>query len=126
MYPWCIKIVKIVYYWMNWKKEKEQYMYFKNIFFAQIGVLPNNPALTINDLDDVRQIDGLFRAHVLLAELAGRSSPDYNDYLIQAHTYLMRLWQVSTVLLHFFVNGRSSSDTCILCKAKHATGFVYE
>lgn len=76
-------------------------MYFKNIFFAQIGVLPNNPALTINDLDDVRQIDGLFRAHVLLAELAGRSSPDYNDYLIQAHTYLMRLWQVSTVLLHF-------------------------
>ncbi|XP_065923991.1 cilia- and flagella-associated protein 46 isoform X6 [Magallana gigas] len=62
---------------------------------AVIGVLPNNPALTINDLDDVRQIDGLFRAHVLLAELAGRSSPDYNDYLIQAHTYLMRLWQIT-------------------------------
>lgn len=98
MHPWCTKIVKIVYYWMNWKKKKEQYMYFKNIFFAQIGVLPNNPALTINDLDDVRQIDGLFRAHILLAELAGRSSPDYNDYLIQAHTYLMRLWQVSTTM----------------------------
>lgn len=78
-------------------------MYFKNtIFFTQIGVLPNNPALTINDLDDVRQIDGLFRAHVLLAELAGRSSPDYKDYLIQAHTYLMRLWQVST--MYFFIS----------------------
>nr|XP_022339451.1 cilia- and flagella-associated protein 46-like isoform X3 [Crassostrea virginica] len=62
---------------------------------AVIGVLPNNPALTINDLEDVRQIDGLFRAHVLLAELAGRSSPDYKDYLLQAHAYLMRLWQIT-------------------------------
>jgi hypothetical protein len=60
-------------------------------------VLPNNPSLTINDLDDVKQIDGLFRAHVLLAELAGRSSPDYKDYLLQAHAYLIRLWQVSEV-----------------------------
>ncbi|XP_062591392.1 cilia- and flagella-associated protein 46-like [Saccostrea cucullata] len=62
---------------------------------AIIGVLPNNPGLTINDLDDVRQIDGLFRAHVLLAELAGRSSQDYKDYLLMAHAYLVRLWQIT-------------------------------
>ncbi|XP_056005172.1 cilia- and flagella-associated protein 46-like isoform X7 [Ostrea edulis] len=65
---------------------------------AVIGVLPNNPSLTINDLDDVKQIDGLFRAHVLLAELAGRSSPDYKDYLLQAHAYLIRLWQITVLI----------------------------
>lgn len=84
------------------RKKKSTACILKTQFFAQIGVLPNNPALTINDLDDVRQIDGLFRAHVLLAELAGRSSPDYKDYLIQAHTYLMRLWQVSTI--YFYIS----------------------
>lgn len=68
-------------------------------------MLPNNPSLTINDLDDVKQIDGLFRAHVLLAELAGRSSPDYKDYLLQAHAYLIRLWQVRLVTVRLVKRG---------------------
>ncbi|KAJ8317581.1 hypothetical protein KUTeg_005485 [Tegillarca granosa] len=62
---------------------------------AIIGVLPANSALTISDLEDVRQLDGLIRAHVLLAEISGMSSEYYKDYLLMSQAYLMRLLQVT-------------------------------
>ncbi|KAL4232411.1 Cilia and flagella associated protein 46 [Mactra antiquata] len=62
---------------------------------AIIGVLPANPSLKIQDISDIRVLDGLIRAHVLLAEIVGRSVPQYADYLLMAHAYLMRIWQVS-------------------------------
>ncbi|CAG2203029.1 Cilia- and flagella-associated protein 46 [Mytilus edulis] len=62
---------------------------------AIIGVLPANTALTVNDLEDVRQIDSLIRTHILLAELAGHDSPCYKDYLLMAQTYILRLLQVT-------------------------------
>ncbi|CAC5380788.1 Cilia- and flagella-associated protein 46 [Mytilus coruscus] len=60
---------------------------------AIIGVLPANTSLTVNDLEDVRQIDSLIRTHILLAELAGHDSPCYKDYLLMAQTYILRLLQ---------------------------------
>ncbi|XP_060072788.1 cilia- and flagella-associated protein 46-like [Ylistrum balloti] len=62
---------------------------------AIIGVLPNNPGLKFQDLEDVKQIDGLLRAYILLAEIAGRSSVEYQDFLLMCHSFIMRLWQVS-------------------------------
>ncbi|XP_052228420.1 cilia- and flagella-associated protein 46-like isoform X3 [Dreissena polymorpha] len=62
---------------------------------AVIGALPENPDLKLEELSDIRVLDALFRAHVLLAEIVGRSAPQYRDYLVMAHTYLMRIWQVT-------------------------------
>jgi len=61
------------------------------------GVLPNNPGLKIHDLEDVRQIEGLIRTQILLADLAGRSSMDYKDHLLMAYTFLIRMWQVCSL-----------------------------
>jgi hypothetical protein len=58
------------------------------------GVLPTNPTLKVQDITDIKVLDGLIRAHVLLAEIVGRGVPQYADYLLMAHAYLMKLWQV--------------------------------
>ncbi|XP_060585472.1 cilia- and flagella-associated protein 46-like isoform X2 [Ruditapes philippinarum] len=62
---------------------------------AVIGVLPTNPTLKVQDITDIKVLDGLIRAHVLLAEIVGRGVPQYADYLLMAHAYLMKLWQVT-------------------------------
>ena len=59
------------------------------------GVEPANPNLKVLDLTDIKVLDGLLRAHVLLAELVGRGSPQYADYLLMAHAYILKLWQAS-------------------------------
>ena len=68
-------------------------MMMLHMLFAT-GALPENPDLKLEELSDIRVLDALFRAHVLLAEIVGRSAPQYRDYLVMAHTYLMRIWQV--------------------------------
>lgn len=65
---------------------------------AVIGVLPANPSLKIQDHSDIRVLDGLICAHVLLADIVGRDAPQYSDYLLLAYTYLMRLWQVTVTV----------------------------
>ena len=50
--------------------------------------------MKLQELEDTRQLDGLLRAYILLAEVAGRSSPEYKDFLLMAHTIIMRIWQV--------------------------------
>ena len=59
-----------------------------------VGVLPAKPDQKVDDISDIKILDGLIRAHVLIAEIIGRSSKYYADYLLMAHAYLMRLWQV--------------------------------
>ena len=61
-------------------------------------MLPNNTSLTVGELKDVRQLEGLFRAHTLLAQVAGRASQHYTDYLLMAYAYLLRIWHVSCSL----------------------------
>lgn len=71
------------------------------IVFFITGVLPTNPSLKVQDITDVKVLDGLVRAHVLLAEIVGRGVPQYADFLLMAHAYLMKLWQVGINLHHF-------------------------
>ncbi|XP_059152499.1 cilia- and flagella-associated protein 46-like isoform X4 [Physella acuta] len=61
---------------------------------SEIGVLPSYNELTLKDLGLVRQLEALMRAHVLHAEMLGPSSENYNDVLLMAHGFLMRLWEV--------------------------------
>ena len=59
-----------------------------------LGLAAANVSLTVSDLHDVKQLEGLFRAHTLLAVISGRSSPQHKDHCISAYTFIMRIWQV--------------------------------
>ena len=78
-----------------------------NCLFA--GVLPLNPNQKVEDITDIKILDGLIRTHILIAEIVGRGSKYYVDYLLMAHAYLMRLWQVNNSL-----PGPSCSKSCSL------------
>ena len=46
------------------------------------------------DIQDIRQLEGLVRAHVVLAMMVGSASVDYESHLLKAHFSLTRiLWQ---------------------------------
>ncbi|ESO83479.1 hypothetical protein LOTGIDRAFT_176232, partial [Lottia gigantea] len=64
------------------------------VFLCILGVLPRDMNLTIEDLTDIQQLDYLFRAHVILAQIHGRGSPCYKDTLLTAYSYLQRIWQL--------------------------------
>lgn len=66
-------------------------------------MLPSNPELKVQNMTDIKILDGLIRAYVLIAEIVGRSSPQYTDYLVMAHTFLMRLWQVRLINFKFML-----------------------
>lgn len=59
------------------------------------GLVPANPSLTVADLSNVRQLEGLMRSHTMKAQIAGRDSMYHADYAIMAYGYVMRIWQVS-------------------------------
>lgn len=45
-------------------------------------------------LRDVRCLDSLVRAHVLLAVMAERASPEHQLNLLRAFTFVLQIWQV--------------------------------
>ncbi|XP_058493509.1 cilia- and flagella-associated protein 46-like [Solea solea] len=49
----------------------------------------------MSSLDEVRHLDGLVRAHTLLAVMAGRTSPEHQLNLVIAYTFVLQIWQVS-------------------------------
>ncbi|CAL1538602.1 unnamed protein product [Lymnaea stagnalis] len=56
--------------------------------------VPENPVLSVKEISEVRQLDALFRSHMLLAEFCGPDCVQYTDILLMAYSYLMRLWEV--------------------------------
>lgn len=50
-------------------------------------------------LKDVRCLDSLVQAHVLLAVMAERTSPEYQLNLLKAFTFVLQIWQVLPPLL---------------------------
>ncbi|XP_056291813.1 cilia- and flagella-associated protein 46-like isoform X3 [Pseudoliparis swirei] len=46
-------------------------------------------------LKEVRRLDGLVRAHTLLAVMADRTSPERRLNLLRASVFVLRIWQVS-------------------------------
>ena len=68
-----------------------------NVYFFTEGLLPGNPDLKIDDLTDVRQLEGLFRSHVMLAQLAGQGAVPFSHYCFMAYRFIMAIWHVSMV-----------------------------
>lgn len=63
-----------------------------------IGLRPADVAVKLEDITDIRQLETLMRVHVMLAQVAGHSSPHSRDYVLLAYAFLYRIWQVRNVL----------------------------
>ena len=59
-----------------------------------IGVRPSDVTVKMEDITDIRQLETLMRVHVMLAQVAGHSSPHSRDYVLLAYAFLYRIWQV--------------------------------
>jgi hypothetical protein len=60
-----------------------------------------NRSVNWNDLQDIKQLEGLVRAHTVLALMLGPSSPEYTGHLLKAYYSLHRLlWQAVENGLH--------------------------
>ena len=70
---------------------------------SMIGVRPAEVAVKIEDITDIRQLENLMRVHIMLAQVAGHSSPHSRDYVLMAYAFLYRIWQV-TGMFFFLVN----------------------
>lgn len=55
---------------------------------------PSDVAVKLEDITDIRQLETLMRIHIMLAQVAGYSSPHSRDYVLIAYSFLHRIWQV--------------------------------
>lgn len=59
-----------------------------------IGVRALDVTVKLEDITDIRQLETLMRIHIMLAKVAGYSSPHSRDYVLIAYSFLHRIWQV--------------------------------
>ncbi|XP_067091811.1 cilia- and flagella-associated protein 46 [Osmerus mordax] len=62
---------------------------------SHIGVQGVQACPCLSDLRDVRRLDGLVRAHTLLAVMADRTDPQHQQNLLRAYCCVLQIWQVS-------------------------------
>lgn len=60
-----------------------------------IGLDPSNLELKLNDLNSVRQLEGLVRTHVMLAIISGKGSESHKSYCLLAVGFIMRMWKIA-------------------------------
>ncbi|KAF0027185.1 hypothetical protein F2P81_019926 [Scophthalmus maximus] len=60
-----------------------------------VGVQGSLFIQNLSNLKEVRRLDGLVRAHTLLAVMADRTSPEHELNLLKAYTFVLQIWQVS-------------------------------
>lgn len=52
------------------------------------------PQVAFQDLQNIRQLENLFRAYTLIAIISGRSSPYHQQHCLMAYACIIRIWQV--------------------------------
>lgn len=67
---------------------------------SQVGVRGLLFTQRLCNLKEVWRLDGLVRAHTLLAVMADKTSPEHQLNLLRAYTFVLRIWQV----LHLYHN----------------------
>ncbi|XP_033126439.1 cilia- and flagella-associated protein 46-like [Anneissia japonica] len=60
-----------------------------------VGLSTTNLLLNVVELTSVKQLEYLFRVHVMLALMSGRASPHHKEYCLLAVGFLNRIWQVA-------------------------------
>ncbi|XP_055900491.1 cilia- and flagella-associated protein 46-like isoform X3 [Biomphalaria glabrata] len=66
---------------------------------SDLGRTPSPSLSPITQLKDIRQLETLYRIHIVLAEMLGLDSVHYKDTLLTAYNILMRLWEA---LIRYF------------------------
>ncbi|XP_066477527.1 cilia- and flagella-associated protein 46 [Tiliqua scincoides] len=51
--------------------------------------------ITIEDFRSIKQLEGLVRAHTLMAVISGHGSPSHQQHCLMAYAFVIRIWQVS-------------------------------
>ncbi|XP_009995846.1 PREDICTED: tetratricopeptide repeat protein 40 [Chaetura pelagica] len=51
--------------------------------------------INLEDLNNIKQLEALFRAQTLMAVISGHSSPFHQQHCLMAHACVLRIWQVS-------------------------------
>lgn len=62
---------------------------------SPVGMRGSSWTESLSSLKEVRRLDGLVRAHTLLAVMADRTSPERRLNLLRASVFVLRKWQVS-------------------------------
>ncbi|XP_051232115.1 cilia- and flagella-associated protein 46 [Dicentrarchus labrax] len=60
-----------------------------------VGVQGLDFTQSLSNLKEVRCLDSLVQAHILLAVMAGKTSPEHQLNLLRAYTFVLQIWQVS-------------------------------
>ncbi|XP_069395061.1 cilia- and flagella-associated protein 46 isoform X1 [Paralichthys olivaceus] len=53
----------------------------------------------LSNLKEVRRLDGLVKAHTLLAVMTDRTSPEHQLNLLRAYTFVLQIWKVSMAVV---------------------------
>lgn len=59
-----------------------------------VGVQEVSFIQSLSSLREVRCLDGLVKAHTLLAVMTDRTSPQHQINLLRAYTFVLQIWQV--------------------------------
>ncbi|KAF7668645.1 hypothetical protein LDENG_00299490 [Lucifuga dentata] len=65
-----------------------------------VGVQGSPFKQSLSDLREVRRLNGLVRAHTLLAVMADRTSPQHQLNLLRAYSFVLQIWKVSMLAAH--------------------------
>ena len=50
-----------------------------------------NKSVQINDIQDIKQLECLARAHTILAKMTGKTAFEYNDHLLKAYHFAFKI-----------------------------------
>lgn len=80
---------------------------------SQPSVQVPSSGLSQTRLKDVRTLDMLVQAHTLLAVMEARVSIKHQQYLLQAHEYVVQIWQVSDSVFTVTFNNCCSANNLV-------------
>lgn len=61
---------------------------------SAVGVQGLSFMQSLSQLKEVKRLDGLVKAHVLLAVMADKAAPECRLNVLTAYTFVLRIWQV--------------------------------
>ncbi|KAM9847487.1 cilia- and flagella-associated protein 46 [Aulostomus maculatus] len=88
-----------------------------------IGVPGSSFSQNLSNLREVQQLDSLVQAHILLAVMADRTSPEHQLNLLRAYVFVLQIWQVSmTTVCEISSDVSQSQPTQHLSSAAYKSG----
>ncbi|XP_008935152.1 PREDICTED: tetratricopeptide repeat protein 40, partial [Merops nubicus] len=67
----------------------------REILKIDIGTNDIMPQINLEDLNNIKQLEALFRAQTLMALISGFGSPFHQQHCLMAYACIIRIWQIS-------------------------------